>query len=103
MKPKLIAKELEDMESRVRAINKERAALIETTVTGCNHPVDDVRELPYTETGAKPWLICTQCGYTEEGWYCGYKKLRHAEFKGVQTIKIKDWIAISTIRVPQSY
>ena len=59
MNPKLIAKELDEIDSRLKAIRQERASLIAKTVAGCSHPVEDVRELDYTETGAKPWLICT--------------------------------------------
>jgi hypothetical protein len=102
MKPKLIEKELTDIEARLKAIYEEKESLIEVTVAGCSHPVEDVRELPYFASGGKPWLICSKCGYTEEGWYCGYKKLRHAEYAEVPRISFATWIELRTIQVHQS-
>lgn len=46
----------------------------------CTHPFDAIREGRYIPAGnwgsATPDMrVCTDCGYAEEGWGCGYWKL----------------------------
>lgn len=103
MKPSLIADQLADIEQRLAVICAEKEALIKKTVSECDHPLDAIRELPYSKDGwdgwgcSRPWLICSKCGYTEEGWGCGYKLLRHAEYKDPPKIKFAEWLSLRTI------
>jgi hypothetical protein len=103
--PILIADQLEDIKQRLEAIYAEKEALIKYTVTHCSHPLEAIYELPYKEDGwlgcFRPWLICSLCGYTEEGWGCGYKKLRHAEYTKPPTITGEQWSLIRTVSIRQ--
>lgn len=104
-KPSLIADQLEDIEKRLAVIYAEKEALIKKTVADCDHPLDAIYELPYEEGSwlgyQRPWLICSKCGYTEEGWGCGYKKLRHAEYKDPPIITRERWVSMRTIQREQ--
>jgi hypothetical protein len=104
-RPILIADQLEEIDKRVRAILAEREALIKDTVAGCRHPWEAIYELPYKPhewlQSERPWLICSLCGLTEEGWGCGYKKLRHAEHKDLLIISRDRWNKMRTITVSQ--
>ena len=103
-KPSLIADQLEDIQKRLAVIYAEKEALIKKTVADCDHPLEAIRELPYVSDfvcSQRPWLICSKCGYTAEGWGCGYKKLRHAEYTKPPTITSEQWSAMSTITVRQ--
>ena len=105
MKPTLIADQLADIEQRLAVIYAEKEALIKKTVSECHHPLETIRELPYKSypwgSCEKPWLICSKCGYTEEGWYCGYRLLRHAEHKNVPTITRAQWNSLRTVTMSQ--
>jgi hypothetical protein len=103
--PILIAAELEDIQQRLDVIYAEKEALIRKTVSECSHPLEAIYELPhkYHEwlQAERPWLICSLCGYTEEGWGCGYKKLRHAEYEDLLIINKERWNKMRTITVSQ--
>lgn len=103
--PSLIEGELESIDSKIEALQKQRSELIKKTVESCNHPKDYIYELSYRDWGwmnpSAPWLICSECGYTEEGWGCGFK---HESFKNVRPEKCpkiseKEWNELSTIRI----
>ena len=46
-------------------------------MTKCPHPFEAVREGSYSASYSTtpPMRVCTDCGYAEEGWGCGYWKL----------------------------
>jgi hypothetical protein len=105
MKPSLIADQLADIEQRLAVIYAEKEALIKKTVDECDHPIESIYERPYQDNSwlgyEKPWLICSKCGYTEEGWYCGYRFLRHAEHKKVPTVTRAQWNSMRTLTMSQ--
>jgi hypothetical protein len=105
VRPILIADRLEEIDKRLAAVKAERVALIQDTVAGCSHPLEAIYELPYKQhewlQADRPWLICSLCGYTEEGWGCGYNKLRHAEYAKPLTITKEQWLAMRTFAVMQ--
>jgi hypothetical protein len=104
MKPYLISLELERLEAKIEALQKEKTKLIHKTIEGCEHPLDAIRELPYEPPtynffrAEPPHLVCIACGLSEEGWGCGYKKLKHAAYKNVPTITRKEWLEVSIVR-----
>jgi len=74
--------------------------IIDETVCNCKHPKESIRELSDTEACGLPWLICMDCGLAEEGWGCGYKKLRHGEYSS-DRISHKEFHEIATKKVYQ--
>lgn len=102
-RPNLISMQLVGMEAEIDAIYARKAALIQKTVAKCKHPIQWVHELKYTDSGdGRPWLICTDCGYTEEGWGCGYYKLKHADTHKQARISFEDWLEIRTVVMSQN-
>ena len=98
--PKLICEELLDFHSQIKELEKEREELIKETCKNCKHPAEAVRERPYTkfwDNSSPPWLICTECGLTEEGWYCGYNILKHAQYENPKKISHDDWHKMATL------
>lgn len=73
--------------------------VVEAVIRECHHPLDLIKELP--PDNGKPWLICCGCGLTEQGWYCGYNLLKHAEYAGCQAISLDEWFATRTKSVFQ--
>jgi hypothetical protein len=98
--------ELLALETQAKEIQAKRDAVIERTICECSHDLEHIRELPWQDKGwlgaDRPWLICSRCGLTEEGWGCGYKKLRHAEYKDVPKISSAIWFAMRTRSVFQN-
>lgn len=45
----------------------------------CPHPAEKIVEVPYGPCdwlpATAPFRVCLECGYAEQGWYCGYFKL----------------------------
>lgn len=45
----------------------------------CDHPIDSVVEAEYSRgdygDSQKPYRVCKQCGFAEEGWNCGNQVL----------------------------
>jgi hypothetical protein len=105
MRPQLLAEALDDLDERIQELYARKKVLIDLTVAGCSHPLEAIYELPYKPhewlQADAPWLICSLCGYTEEGWGCGYKKLRHAEYAKPPTITKEQWLAMRTVAVMQ--
>jgi hypothetical protein len=97
MKPYLISIELERLQIKIDALLKEKRELIDKTIKECEHPLAAIRELPYKPpinsffTAEPPHLVCTACGLSEQGWGCGYKKLKHADNKNVKQITREEW------------
>ena len=105
MKPLHVVDKLEEISRKIDALHAEKKAIIDEMVNSCSHPLEAIYELPYHRypwgSCEKPWLICSKCGYTEEGWYCGYKLLRHAEHKNVPTITREQWNLMRTVTMSQ--
>ena len=102
--PTLLQKSLPIIEAKIEKLHDKRQEIIAATVASCDHPLEAIRELPYNANPlftAKPWLVCTKCGYAEEGWYCGYKRLAHAEYKDVPKITHSQFCAYALIRKQQ--
>lgn len=103
--PSLIAKDLVKINRAIDRWYEKKRQTISEAVNSCEHPIEAIFEKPYKERGwvgcDRPWLICSKCGYTEEGWGCGYKKLKHAEYKKLPQISDEDWNQMSTVRVFQ--
>lgn len=102
MKPYLISIELERLQIKIDELLQEKKELIDKTIAGCEHPLNAIRELPYKSYALfpadPPYLVCTACGLTEEGWGCGYKKLRHAQNKNVKQITSEEFAEVSLIK-----
>ena len=51
------------------------------TQNGCKHRATSIREAKWVPSsyndgmGLRPFRVCIDCGYAEEGWGCGYWKL----------------------------
>ena len=100
--PKLIAAELTELDAKAKEIFQERQRVIMNAVSACNHPAESVYELPYNLGLDRPWLVCSLCGYSEEGWGCGYTKLKHAEFEKPKRIDLEEWFMLALVRSTQS-
>lgn len=102
----MIFKKLAAINNKIEKLKKEKVELIKATVVECKHPIEAIYEKPVKNNGFlgvdRPWLICSLCGLTEEGWGCGYKELRHAEYKNLKIIDYDEWLKLSTIRIFQN-
>lgn len=61
-------------------LNAKIDKLNDKLMTKCPHPIESLREGEYEKAGnwgsaTPPMRVCTDCGYAEEGWGCGYWKL----------------------------
>ena len=103
MKPYLISIELERLQTKIDALLKEKRELIDKTIKECPHPLSAICERPYVLTttlageSLPPYLVCTACGLSEQGWGSGYKKLKHADNKNVKQITTKEWGEVSLL------
>ena len=100
MKPYLISIELERLQTKIDTLLQEKSELIDKTIAECEHPLSAIRELPYKPSvgllsADPPYLVCTACGLSEQGWGSGYKKLKHAQNKNVKQITTKEWVEVS--------
>lgn len=78
MKPS-VQNKLAVFATRIAKRIAEREAFIRKLQAKCEHPVEALRDAPFvggTVIDQKPFRVCTLCGYAEEGWGCGYLKLR---------------------------
>lgn len=95
----------QELQSEIDSLRLRQIAVIKSATKKCKHPIEDVRELPYKPRiyfGCnRPWLLCTKCGLTEEGWGCGYKALKHADHKDVAKITREEWESLRTKSVFQ--
>jgi hypothetical protein len=100
MKPYLISIELERLQTKIDALLIEKRELIEKTIKECEHPLSAICERPYVPTttlagdSLPPYLVCTACGLSEQGWGSGYKKLKHADNKNVKQITREEWAEV---------
>lgn len=86
---------LNKINQKKKQLDDTRRRLIDEVTGKCPHKY--ALELPY-ELGLlgtePPWLICLNCGLTEQGWGCGYKKLAKSQPCG--TINHNDWLVQRT-------
>ena len=64
------------LEEKIEALEKKRDNKLKQLQSECNHSV--IAETGHTISTFStnpPGRICKVCGYEEEGWGCGYKKL----------------------------
>ena len=102
--PKAIKNELIELEKQLEAIYQKKTELIDKTTKECTHDLEYIRHLPSTVgwiDATSPWLICSMCGLTEEGWGSGYKILKHADNKQIPEISFDNWLAMRTKAIPQ--
>lgn len=102
LNPDLSAK-LGQMDVEIALLQLKRRELVQAAAAACSHPLNRVYLYENRDTRGfrGPWLVCAECGYSEQGWGCGYNKLRHADFKDLPKISLELWLATSTIRVEQ--
>jgi hypothetical protein len=87
------------IQATIEELKEQQRMLVEKTISECSHPIEHIREWIGHD---RPWLICAACGLTEEGWGCGYKKLKHAAYQDVPQIRDEMWFSMRTRSVFQS-
>jgi len=106
MSEQSLTKQLRDtlhrIERDIEQLVMERHRIIEAAIAECNHPIEHVCELSYLESSGKPWLICQLCGLTEQGWYCGYNLLKHADDHRRAKIGYSAWLDTRTKSIFQN-
>lgn len=74
-----LRRRLEFIDLRIADLKKRRTNMIQEAQEACDHPSDEIIEAPekklYYFDCLKPFRVCRLCGYAEEEWGCGYKKL----------------------------
>lgn len=79
-------KQISELRLEQEEIEKQIDKLISSIKKNCKHPVSHIVEIPYKPRGSHDWdgevsdppyRICKICGYKEEGWGCGYNKLKY--------------------------
>lgn len=82
--PKLTRKAIELKLKNIHKAEVEYEKALNKLIKECNHPKDEIFELPYQERVyggcAKPKRVCRKCGLAEEGWGVGYWKLREWDY-----------------------
>ena len=67
-------KELARIEGQMDRLEKRYIMLTARLIKHCKHPAHKVVEGRHTEMH-RPFRVCQDCGYAEEGWGAGYWKL----------------------------
>jgi len=75
---------IEALDAEIHALKERRETELLAMQTECDHPEDQILEAAYTPAGSfgyatPPFRVCKLCGYAEEGWNCGYWKLKTRE------------------------
>lgn len=77
---------IKKLDKKIEALQKERSKKIKAMQARCKHPHASVYEVDYEPMNylpsMPPFRVCTKCGYAEEGWGCGYKKLGKFDYEG---------------------
>lgn len=102
LNPDLSAK-LGRMAAEIALLQLQRRLLMQEAVDYCSHPINRIYLYENREgLGFRgPWLVCAECGYSEQGWGIGYDKLKYAAYRDVPKITREQWLATSTVRVAQ--
>lgn len=83
-----------DAKSKVAAGLNEAAAQLEREASEmCSHPEEQVRQSRDKYPSSRPWRICLQCGYAEEG-YAGWKIKYSGSSFDVPEISHKDFMKL---------
>lgn len=70
---------IERLDAKINALEEQRKVLSKNGQKKCSHPASEILEAEYvggTYFSTPPFRVCKLCGYAEEGWHCGYWKLR---------------------------
>jgi hypothetical protein len=77
----MTVKELKRLEARVNKLQEEYRVKLRVFQRECKHP--NVLECAYTEMHygncLPPRRVCKDCGLAEDGWGCGFQKLRQPD------------------------
>jgi len=92
---------IEAIREKRRQLAIEQNWMIDEANAQCLHPSSQVYELSYTQANGKPWLLCSHCGLTEEGWYLGYKMLKHADDNQRRPLTFAEWLVSRTKAIYQ--
>jgi hypothetical protein len=75
--------DIKKLDKRIEDLEKKREAALGKLQSECKHPIGEVIEAHYRQAGyfgpMPPFRVCKSCGYAEDGWGCGYWKLRNNE------------------------
>lgn len=78
-----LRKQVNAIDSGIDKLEERREKTIRSFQSRCKHPATQIREAPHYSSGYgysdPPFRVCIDCGYAEEGWHCGYWKLRDDE------------------------
>jgi hypothetical protein len=70
---------IDRIDLKIEKLQGEREVLRQTGQNKCSHPAGEILEAEYANGNyftSPPFRVCKLCGYAEEGWHCGYWKLR---------------------------
>lgn len=79
-----ISKKINEFNQKITRLQQQRKDFIKSVQSECAHPVELVREAHFVEgiiIDRRPFRVCIDCGYAEEGWGCGYRKLHGSNYK----------------------
>lgn len=108
--PDIFYNQIDEGKRRLKEIKEEISKLLEESVDIkdrnvrlCNHPLDELFELPYHHynyiASEPPWIICRKCGLTERGWGIGHVALKRGAYKKLPKIEREQWSQWATIQV----
>lgn len=69
------------LDKEIALLKQDREKTLTMMQAACKHPVDEWLETPYYSGGPYGYSsgelrVCKLCGYAEEGWGCGFWKLK---------------------------
>lgn len=80
--------QIHELNVQISQLQTERTTLIKALRRACKHL--DVVECDYLPSDYLDYLplhrICRDCGLEEEGWDCGYSKLRDTKTREIKTV-----------------
>ena len=72
--------EVIEIDTQITELATRRKQIIDEAHATCAHPIEARRECAHRPAEyiatSPPIRVCTICGYAEEGWGCGYWKLK---------------------------
>jgi hypothetical protein len=102
--PLSIRGELRQIDEELHRVRTQKEELITRAVESCDHALEHLRLYHDRDPWGywnPPWLICANCGLTEEGWGCGYSALRHGAYQDVPKISRGVWLVMKTRMIRQ--
>ena len=73
---------IEQLDAQIDVLQNKRETVLLNMQAACKHPADDILEVPYEQDSlggsyhTRPFRVCKLCGLAEQGWGCGYWKLK---------------------------